>query len=102
MTVFLETTLSPSAIRSSTSTWMSGNARSSTSQTFLSACRPVTPVGTGAWNSTSGATISSIIFAMASGSRVFMASWKRLNSALLLVSRVVVMMRIPSLTSQTR
>src|SRR5580693_2847095 len=62
---------------------MSGNARRSPAQTCLSACAPVAPVGTGAWNSTSGSTTSSIAFAMTSASPLFTASCKRLSTALL-------------------
>ncbi|KIF05733.1 hypothetical protein PL81_11515 [Streptomyces sp. RSD-27] len=84
MTVFLKTTLSPSAITSSTATWRPGNARRRTTHTCLSACAPVAPVGTGAWNSTSGVKTSSIVFEMSSASPVFTAAWKRPNAALLI------------------
>src|SRR5215813_4230863 len=68
---------------------MSGNARRSTAHTCLSACAPVAWVGTGAWNSTFGSTTSSIVFQMSSTSPLFVASWKRLNVALLLIARAV-------------
>lgn len=43
----------------------------------LRACAPVAWVGTGAWKATSGATNSSVIFAMTSASPLLRPSWKR-------------------------
>jgi hypothetical protein len=57
----------------------------------LSACAPVASVGPGAWNSTFGSTTSSIVFEMNSASPLFMASWKRLSVALLVVAWAVAM-----------
>jgi hypothetical protein len=75
-------TRSPSAIRSQTVTRRPGNARRSVPQTCLKASAPVAPVGTDARNSTSGSTISSITFAVSSGSPLFTASTRRRNVAL--------------------
>jgi hypothetical protein len=52
----------------------------------LSASAPVASTGNGVRIDTSGSTTSSIVFEMSSASPVLVASWNRLNVALLLVS----------------
>src|SRR5207253_9901354 len=86
----------------------SGKARSSLANTSFSACTPVASTGNGVRISTSGSTMSSIVqqtvalrgcgegkFEMSSASPVLVASWKRLNVALLLVSRGVDILASP-------
>ncbi len=75
VTTFLATTLSSCAISSSFVTTRSGKARNSVAQTCLSASAAGASSSNGVLIRASGATTSSITFAMRSRSRVFAASW---------------------------
>ena len=96
VTVCRTTTLSPSAITSSTVTCRSGKARSSIAHSCFMASRGGASIGIGVRNRASGSTSSSIVREIRARSRVLTASWYRMNAARLVVSTVVDRVFIPS------